>query len=397
MIPELLAPAGNMEKAVAAVTYGADALYLAGKSFGMRASAGNFDEQELRKILEFAHQRGVRVYVTVNTFPHNDLIRELPGYLEFLQELGVDALIVADPGVLRLGRQWAPRVPLHLSTQANTVNIEAARFWCDQGVARLVLARELDRVEIEEIATAVSAETEIFVHGAMCMAYSGRCLLSRFLTGRDANQGACAQSCRWRYSVVEEQRPGEYIPISQEPEGTYLFNSKDLRLMEYLPDVIATGVDSLKIEGRMKSVYYVAVVVRAYRAALDAWAAGPDTYQLQPQWLQELDRVSHRPYYPGFFVGEQDGIHDSSASYQSARNFVGVVESYDSERGEVVVNVRNHIDPGVSLEIVQPRASVVTLRADKMSGPADPNKQVRMPSPPVKALSMVRTTAGDSR
>ena len=229
------------------------------------------------------------------------------------------------------------------------------------------------------------------------MAYSGRCLLSRFLTGRDANQGACAQSCRWRYSVVEEQRPGEYIPISQEPEGTYLFNSKDLRLMEYLPDVIATGVDSLKIEGRMKSVYYVAVVVRAYRAALDAWAAGPDTYQLQPQWLQELDRVSHRPYYPGFFVGEQDGIHDSSASYQSARNFVGVVESYDSERGEVVVNVRNHIDPGVSLEIVQPRASVVTLRADKMSGPADPNKQVRMPSPPVKALSMVRTTAGDSR
>ncbi|HKM42360.1 MAG TPA: peptidase U32 family protein, partial [Limnochordia bacterium] len=240
-IPEILAPAGNMEKAIVAMEYGADALYLSGKAFGMRAKAGNFSMDELKEILAIAHQRGVKIYVTVNVFAHNEEIDLLPPYLEELEQLKVDGLIVADLGVIALAKEYAPNIPLHLSTQANTVNYRAAKFWEELGIARLVMARELTREEIHKVCQETNAEIEVFVHGAMCMAYSGRCLLSNVLTGRDANRGECAQSCRWRYAVVEEKRPGEYMPLEEDEGGTHIFNSKDLRLIEYIPDLVNIG------------------------------------------------------------------------------------------------------------------------------------------------------------
>ena len=255
-----------MEKALVAMEFGADAIYLSGKAFGMRAKAGNFSRNEMEDVLSAARKRGVKVYVTVNITAHNDEIDLLPAYLAELEELGVDGLIVADVGVISLAKEYAPSIPLHLSTQANTVNYRAAKFWEELGLARLVMARELTREEIARVRQETKAEIEVFVHGAMCMAYSGRCLLSNFLAGRDANRGR--RQLRWRYTVMEEKRPGEYMPIEEDEGGTHIFNSKDLRLIEYIPDLAQIGVDSLKIEGRMKSSYYVATVVRAYRQAL---------------------------------------------------------------------------------------------------------------------------------
>ena len=353
-IPEILAPAGNMEKAIVAMEYGADALYLSGKAFGMRAKAGNFGRDELKEIVAMAHARGVKIYVTVNVFAHNDEIDLLPPYLQELEELGVDALIVADLGVIALAKEYAPSIPLHLSTQANTVNYRAAKVWAEMGIDRLVMARELTREEIQKVCQETKAEIEVFVHGAMCMAYSGRCLLSNVLTGRDANRGECAQSCRWRYAVVEETRPGEYMPIEEDHGGTHIFNSKDLRLIEYIPDLVQIGVDSLKIEGRMKSSFYVATVVRAYRQALDLYAADPENYVLPQELLDELDKVSHRPYYAGFFVPTDAGIHRPTGSYIREYDVVGIVESWDNETQEAVVAVRNRLSLGEDVEIMQP-------------------------------------------
>lgn len=397
-IPELLAPAGNMEKGLVAMEYGADALYLAGKEFGMRASAGNFSSEEMKAILEVAHARGVKIYVTVNVFPHNDEIDLLPPYLAQLEELQVDGIILADIGVYRLARQYAPSIPLHLSTQANTVNYQAAQFWEELGFSRLVMARELSREDIARVRKETNAEIEVFVHGAMCMAYSGRCLLSNALTGRDANRGQCAQSCRWRYAIVEEKRPGEYMPIEEDGGGTHIFNSKDLRLIEYIPDLVKIGVDSLKIEGRMKSSYYVATVVRAYRQSLDLYAADPDNYVLPQELLDELDKVSHRPYYPGFFVPSGAGIHRPSGTYSRDYDVVGLVESYDQSTGEAVVGVRNRLALGEVVEVMQPRAGnfnltiaqMINVATDEALPEAHANYTVRIPMDEVKPYSMLR-------
>ena len=397
-IPEILAPAGNMEKAIVAMEYGADALYLSGKAFGMRAKAGNFTMEELREILCIANERGVKVYVTVNIFAHNDEIDLLPEYLAELEVLQVDGLIVADVGVLALAKEYAPSIPIHLSTQANTVNYRAGKFWEELGVARLVMARELTRDEIAKVRQETGAEIEVFVHGAMCMAYSGRCLLSNVLTGRDANRGECAQSCRWRYAVVEEKRPGEYRPLEEDEGGTHIFNSKDLRLIEYIPDLVQIGVDSLKIEGRMKSSYYVATVVRVYRQALDLYAANPDSFELPQELLDELDKVSHRPYYAGFFVPSDAGIHRPTGTYIRDYDVLGVVDSFDQKAREAVVSVRNRLAVGEVVEVMQPHGPVLAQKVMQMfrhdSGEelteAHANYTVRIPMDEVKPYSMLR-------
>ncbi len=397
-IPEILAPAGNMEKAIVAMEYGADALYLAGKAFGMRAKAGNFSMDELQEVLQVAHQRGVKIYVTVNVFAHNDEIDLIPAYLSELEQLKVDGLIVADMGVIALAKEFAPSIPLHLSTQANTVNYRAAKIWEELGITRLVMARELTREEIAKVSQETGAEIEVFVHGAMCMAYSGRCLLSNVLTGRDANRGECAQSCRWRYAVVEEKRPGEYMPIEEDDGGTHIFNSKDLRLIEYIPDLVESGVDSLKIEGRMKSSFYVATVVRAYRQALDLYATDPDNYVLPQELLDELNKVSHRPYYAGFFVPSDAGIHRPTGTYSRDYDVVGVVESFDALAGEAVVSVRNRLCVGEVVEVMQPHGPVLTQAIGKMIrldpceelSEAHANYTVRIPMEEVKPYSMLR-------
>ncbi|HBG00451.1 MAG TPA: peptidase U32 [Firmicutes bacterium] len=388
-----------MEKAIVAMEYGADALYLSGKAFGMRAKAGNFDLEELQEVLRMAHQRGAKIYITVNVFAHNDQIDALPEYLADLEDLQVDGLIVADVGVIALAKQYAPSVPLHLSTQANTVNYRAAKFWHELGIDRLVMARELSKAEIARVSKETDAKIEVFVHGAMCMAYSGRCLLSNVLTGRDANQGECAQSCRWRYAVVEEKRPGQYMPIEEDEGGAHIFNSKDLRLIEYIPDLVQIGVDSLKIEGRMKSSYYVATVVRAYRQALDLYAADPKNYVLPQELVDELDKVSHRPYYAGFFVPSDAGIHRPTGSYIRDYDVVGLVESYDRHMREAVIGVRNRLGLGEEVEVMQPLGQVVKLKISQMLNAetgesldqAHANYRVRIPMEQVKPYSMLRT------
>ena len=356
--PELLAPAGTMEKLQMALVYGADAAYLGGTQFGLRAFGGNFTNDEIRAAVQLAHGMGRKVYVTVNVFPHNDDLVSLPDYLRFLAEAGVDAVLVADLGVFMCAREVAPALPVHISTQANNVNWRTVRAWQELGAERVVLARELSHEEICEIRRHTSVELELFVHGAMCISYSGRCLLSSYLTGRDANRGGCAQSCRWKYALVEESRPGEYYPIAEDERGTYIMNSKDLCLLPYLDEVVSSGIDSLKIEGRMKSVHYVASVVKAYRMALDAACAGTP-YEVREEWIEELGKVSHRAYTTGFFFGkttEEDQIYGSS-SYEQTSDFVGLVRAYDAQSGLVTVEQRNNMKLGQEIEIFQPRGA----------------------------------------
>lgn len=353
--PELLAPAGTMEKLHMALAYGADAAYLGGAQFGLRAFGGNFTNEEIRAAVQMAHRAGKKIYVTVNVFPHNNDLISLPDYLRFLAEVQADAVLVADLGVFMLVREAAPTLPVHISTQANNVNWRTVRAWQELGAERVVLARELTREEIREIRQHTDVDLELFVHGAMCISYSGRCLLSSYFTGRDANRGACAQSCRWRYALVEQARPGEYYPVAEDERGTYIMNSKDLCLLPYLDDVLACGVDSLKIEGRMKSVHYVASVVKAYRTALDVCLSGAP-YSVQPDWMEELEKVSHRAYTAGFFFGkttEKDQIYGSS-SYEQTSDFIGLVHSYDDTTKLAVVEQRNHMRLGQEIEVFQP-------------------------------------------
>ncbi len=356
--PELLAPAGTMEKLQMALAYGADAAYLGGTQFGLRAFGGNFTNDEIRAAVQLAHGMGRKVYVTVNVFPHNDDLVALPDYLRFLAEAEVDAVLVADLGVFMCAREVAPTLPVHISTQANNVNWRTVRAWQELGAERVVLARELSREEIREIRRQTDVELELFVHGAMCISYSGRCLLSSYFTGRDANRGGCAQSCRWQYALVEASRPGEYYPIAEDERGTYIMNSKDLCLLPYLDEVVASGIDSLKIEGRMKSVHYVASVVKAYRMALDAACAGTP-YEVREEWIEELGKVSHRAYTTGFFFGkttEVDQIYGSS-SYEQTSDFVGLVRAYDAESGLATVEQRNNMKLGQEIEIFQPHGA----------------------------------------
>lgn len=354
--PELLAPAGNMEKLKMALLYGADAVYLGGKAFGLRAFGGNFTNEELQEAVDFAHKLGKKIYVTVNIFPHNNDIAKLPAYLTFLNEIKVDAILVADLGVFTLAKEYAPDVELHISTQANNTNWAAVNAWAELGASRVVLAREMSLEEIKEIREKCSVELEMFVHGAMCISYSGRCLMSNYLTGRDANRGSCAQPCRWNYALVEEKRPGQYFPVLEDERGTYIFNSKDMCLLPYLPDVIASGVDSLKIEGRMKSVHYAASVVKAYREAIDSYFAAPEQFEVKKEWVEELDKVSHRAYTTGFYYGrptEKDQIYGTS-SYTQTSDFVGLVLDYDEKTGFATVEQRNNMKVGQEIEIFQP-------------------------------------------
>ena len=353
--PELLAPAGTMEKLQMALAYGADAAYLGGAQFGLRAFGGNFTNEEIRAAVNLAHGVGKKIYVTVNVFPHNDDLVSLPDYLRFLADVEVDAVLVADLGVFILAREVAPQLPVHISTQANNVNWRTVRAWQELGAERVVLARELSREEIREIRRHTDVELELFVHGAMCISYSGRCLLSSYFTGRDANRGGCAQSCRWKYALVEESRPGECYPIEEDARGTYIMNSKDLCLLPYLDEVVDSGIDSLKIEGRMKSVHYVASVVKAYRMALDACLTDT-SYKVREEWLTELEKVSHRSYTTGFFFGkttEADQIYGSS-SYEQTSDFVGLVRAYDEKTKIAAVEQRNNMKLGQEIEIFQP-------------------------------------------
>ncbi len=354
--PELLAPAGNMEKLKAALAYGADAVYLGGPAYGLRAQGGNFTRAELAEAAALAHRLGKKVYVTVNVYPRNEELDDLPDYLRFLRDVPVDAALVADVGVFSLAREAAPGLPLHVSTQANTVNWAAADAWRRLGAARVVLAREMSLAEICEVRRRVPVELEMFVHGALCISYSGRCLMSSYFTGRDSNRGNCAQACRWRYRLMEEKRPGQFFPVEEDARGTYFFNSKDLCLLPRLAEVLESGVDSLKIEGRMKSVHYAASVTWTYRQAIDRYFEAPEDFTVLPAWRAELDKVSHRAYTTGFVfgpAGAADQIYGDS-SYIQTSEFVGLVRDYDAATGWALVEQRNHMALGEEIEVFQP-------------------------------------------
>jgi U32 family peptidase len=381
--PELLAPAGNMEKLRIAIHYGADAVYLGGKSFGLRNLADNFSAAELEEAVNYAHERNVKVYLTVNAYPDNDDIADLYRYLEEMRAIPFDAYIAADPGVIDIIREISPERDIHLSTQANTTNWKSALFWEKQGVRRINLAREMPREGMHQVRQRTAIELEAFVHGAMCISYSGRCLLSSVMSGRDANRGECSQPCRWNYALVEETRPGEYFPVFEDQNGSFIFNSKDLCLLPYLPELIACGVNSLKIEGRMKGIYYVASVVRVYREALDRYFADPQTYYCRPEWQEELCKISHRGYTTGFFLGPPKDIdHQYHSSYIRNHEFVGIVEELLPD-GAIIIEVRNRISRGDTLEFIGPSLSanthvleeIVTANGEKIEA-ANPNQRI---------------------
>lgn len=368
--PELLAPAGNMEKLKYALHYGADAVYMAGQRFGLRAKAGNFTPEEMIKAVNYVHKQGKKVYVTLNIIPHNHDFVGLAKYVSSLEEMGVNGVIVADPGILKVVRENAPNLQVSLSTQANNTNYYSANFWHDMGVRRIVAARELGIDEIKEIVenTPETLQIETFIHGSMCISYSGRCLLSNYFTARDANKGDCAQPCRWNYSLMEETRPGVYYPVYEDAKGTYIFNSKDLCLIEELPQLINAGVSSFKIEGRMKSIFYLSTVVSMYRKAIDSYFQDPHNYQFQTQWLDELKKVSHREYTKGFAYqkpGYTEQNYDTS-SYIRGYDFVGVVLNYDKKSGIATIEQRNKITIGDTIEIMKPVGSFITYKVTKM-------------------------------
>ncbi len=349
--PELLCPAGDMEKLKMAVLYGADAVYLGGMSFGMRSFAGNFDRDELPEAVRYAHSHGVRAHVTVNTMPRNEETAKLPEYLRSLDAAGVDALIVADLGVFTMAGKYAPNCERHISTQQSIANYACAQAWYDLGAQRVVLARELSLPEIREIRARVpeKLELETFCHGAMCVSYSGRCLLSNYMTGRDSNRGECAQPCRYQYALMEEKRPGEYFPVFEDEKGTYIMNSRDMCMIDHLDDLMDAGIDCLKIEGRAKSAYYAAIVTGAYRHVLDDLEAGraPD-----PVWRDEVEHVSHRHYSTGFFYG-QPGQYTENSRYLREWQICAVVERCDAD-GNAVLSLRNKFRTGDTVELVGP-------------------------------------------
>ena len=363
---ELLSPAGDMERLRMAVSYGADSVYLAGTAFGMRAFAGNFSPEELPQAVEFAHKHGVKVHVTVNTMPRNEEVAALPAYLEQLQDAGVDALILADLGAFTLAGKYAPKCARHVSTQQSIANYECATAWHDLGAERVVLARELTLEEIAEIRakTPKSLEIETFGHGAMCVSWSGRCLLSNYMTGRDSNRGACAQPCRYQYALMEEKRPGEYFPVFEDEKGTYILNSKDMCMIDHLDDLHKAGVDCIKIEGRAKSAYYAAIVTGAYRHCIDDIYAGRP---LDPVWRDEVDHVSHRIYSTGFYYG-QPGQYTEHSRYIRDWQVVAIVESCD-ENGIAQCSLRNKFHVGEALEVVGPDLRPFPFTAAGMTDP----------------------------
>ncbi|NBI06707.1 peptidase U32 family protein [Senegalia massiliensis] len=355
---ELLAPAGDLEKLKMAINYGADAVYLGGEEFGLRAKAKNFSIDEIKSGVQYAHERDKKVYITLNIIPHNEDLEGLEKYILDLEKANVDAFIVADPGVFSIVKKVVPNMEIHLSTQANTTNYSTANFWHQQGVKRIVVARELSLEEIENIKnnTLDTLDIEAFVHGAMCISYSGRCLLSNYMVGRDANRGECAQACRWKYNLVEEKRPGEYYPVYEDDKGTYIFNSKDLCMIEHLPKLIDSGVKSLKIEGRMKSSYYVATVIRSYRMAIDAYLKDTKNYKYNKEWLNEIKKASYRDFTTGFYFDKpnsEDQLYGSS-SYIRNYDFIGLILDYDKENKLATVEQRNRVFKNDKIEIFGP-------------------------------------------
>ena len=365
--PELLAPAGDMERLRMAVLYGADAVYLAGTSFGMRSFAGNFSPEELPQAVAWAHDHGVRVHVTVNTMPRNNEVIHLPAYLEQLQEAGVDALIMADMGAFSLAGKYAPSCERHVSTQASVANYVCANAWYDLGAKRVILARELSLGEIREIREKVpeDLELEAFVHGAMCVSYSGRCLLSNYMTGRDSNRGACAQPCRYQYYLMEEKRPGEYFPVFEDEQGTYILNSRDMCMIDHVEELMDAGLSSLKIEGRAKSAYYAAIVTGAYRHVIDDVAAGR---AVDPVWRDEVEHVSHRHYSTGFYFG-QPGQYTENARYIREWQVVALVTDCTPD-GMATLSLRNKFTAGDTLELVGPDTKPMTFTAPVMEDEA---------------------------
>ena len=393
---ELLSPAGDMERLKMAVLYGADAVYLAGTDFGMRSFAGNFSPEELPKAVAFAHSHGVKVHVTVNTMPRNEEIANLPAYLESLQDAGVDALIVADLGAFTLAGKYAPKCERHISTQQSIANYECANAWYDLGAKRVVLARELNLGEIRTIRekTPKDLEIETFGHGAMCVSYSGRCLLSNYMTGRDSNRGACAQPCRYQYALMEEKRPGEYFPVYEDEKGTYILNSRDMCTIEHLQDLMDAGIDCIKIEGRAKSAYYAAIVTGAYRHCIDDLAAGRP---MDPVWMDEVNHVSHRNYSTGFYYGFP-GQYTENSRYIREWQIAAIVESCD-ETGLALCSLRNKFAAGTELEIVgpdfRPMAFTVPMMEDMegnpLAEPRTPEMQFKLQLPcQVPAFSILR-------
>ena len=355
---ELLAPAGDLEKLKMAILYGADAVYLGGEAFGLRKASKNFSIDQIREGVIYAHERGKRVYVTLNIVPHNDDLQGLEEYVSSLNDIDVDAVIVSDPGMFMIIKRTVPNMEIHISTQASITNYETIMFWYNLGARRIVLARELSFKEIEEITSRIPEDLDIeaFVHGAMCMSYSGRCLLSNYMTGRDANMGDCAQPCRYKYSLVEEKRPGEYFPIEENEDGTFIFNSKDLCMIEYIPELVKSGIFSFKIEGRVKSSYYVATVIRAYRMAIDEYYKDPENYVYNEKWLDEIKKVSHRDFTTGFYFDkptEEAQVYTTS-SYIRGYDFVGMVLDYDKESKIATIEQRNRLFVGEEIEIFGP-------------------------------------------
>ena len=357
-LPELLIPASSLEVLKVAVTFGADAVYVGGEAFGLRAKAKNFSMEDMAEGIQFAHEHGVKVYVTANILAHNRDLDAAREYFKELKAIGPDALIISDPGMFMIAREVCPEIDIHISTQANNVNYMTFLFWQEQGAARVVTGRELSLEEIRQIRDHIpdSLEIETFVHGAMCISYSGRCLLSNFFTGRDANQGACTHPCRWKYSVVEETRPGEYMPVYENERGTYIFNSKDLCMIDHLPDLVEAGVDSLKIEGRMKTALYVATVARTYRKALDDLAQGREVYEKNLPWYeQQITGCTYRRFTTGFFYGKPDDtaqIYDSN-TYEKDYVYLGITGKAD-ENGVFDLEQKNKFSVGEIIEIMKP-------------------------------------------
>ena len=369
--PELLAPAGDYTKLCYAVEYGADAVYIGGEEFSLRTAAKNFSAEDMQKGVRYAHARGVRVYVACNTVPRNDEMMRFPEYLHFLEDIGIDAIICADLGLFMMIRRECPKMSVHVSTQANICNYEDCLAWYELGASRVVLARELSFDDIRVIRERIPRELEIeaFVHGAMCMSHSGRCLLSNFMVGRDANRGNCAQPCRWRYSLMEETRPGEYFPVEQTDTGTFIFNSKDLCMIDHVPDLCDAGIDSFKIEGRVKTEYYVSCVTQAYRRAIDYCFEDLDLYEQKiPDLYQEVCKVSHRQYYPGFYYGDQrqDSMNFTESSYIRDYELSAVVMGYEPLNKVLVAKQKNKFTVGDRLELVQANKEPVTFTVKQM-------------------------------
>lgn len=381
---ELLAPAGSLAKLKYALVYGADAVYIGGEEFSLRVAAKNFTADEIKEGIDFAHNLGKKVYITANIIPHNGDIKKFPEFVREVDALGADAIIISDPGMFALAKKYAPRLDIHISTQANNTNFESAKFWHSQGAKRVILAREMSFDEIREIRenTPSDLELECFVHGAMCISYSGRCLLSNYMTHRDANMGACAHPCRWKYALVEEKRPGEYMPVFENERGTFIYNSKDLCMIERIPEIIESGITSLKIEGRVKNELYVATVVKAYRREIDAYYKDKKNYKFNPENLEELKKISYRGYTTGFFDEKPKGTEQvyTSSTYIQNYQTTAVVKTFDKQTKTVTLEQRNRFFAGDEIEFLMPNGENRSFKITEMTD-ADGNSIDVAPHP----------------